>query len=314
MNKTIKFAIGVVLLVTGLVLAPAPAEAQDQAGIAGTIEDTAGLVLPGVTVTAESESLLAPRAGVSDGAGNYAIQQLPPGTYAVVFTLEGFGTVRREGIVLQGSFVADIDASLAVGGVAETVVVTGEAPLVDVRSTRQQNVLTADRVNVLPGAASIFQAAQYVPGVVIAGPYGSRPELHGSDAADGLPSLDGIQTGGQLQGRSEWSGGVGTVTNEAIVTEVVFDISSQNAEYAQSGMRTNVVPKSGGNNFSYNMFATGTRARFQSDNQSQELKDQGFAFAPTAFSYSLNPAIGGPIVENKLWFYASMLQGKSMNA
>ena len=116
MNKTIKLAVGVVLLVTGLVLAPAPAEAQDQAGIAGTIEDTAGLVLPGVTVTAESESLLAPRAGVSDGAGNYAIQQLPPGTYAVVFTLEGFGTVRREGIVLQGSFVADIDASLAVGG------------------------------------------------------------------------------------------------------------------------------------------------------------------------------------------------------
>ena len=164
MNKTIKLAVGVVLLVTGLVLAPAPAEAQDQAGIAGTIEDTAGLVLPGVTVTAESESLLAPRAGVSDGSGNYAIQQLPPGTYAVVFTLEGFGTVRREGIVLQGSFVADIDASLAVGGVAETVVVTGEAPLVDVRSTRQQNVLTADRVNVLPGAASIFQAAQYVGG------------------------------------------------------------------------------------------------------------------------------------------------------
>ena len=62
MNKTIKLAVGVVLLVTGLVLAPAPAAAQDQAGIAGTIEDTAGLVLPGVTVTAESESLLAPRA------------------------------------------------------------------------------------------------------------------------------------------------------------------------------------------------------------------------------------------------------------
>ena len=313
MNKTFKGAVGVVFLVAGLVLAPSPAVAQDQAGIAGTVRDSGGLVLPGVTVEVTSESLLAPRAGVSDGAGNYAVQQLPPGIYSITFTLGGFGTVQTEGIVLEGSFIADIDASMTVGGVAETVNVTGEAPLVDVRSTRQQNVLTADRVNVLPGAASIFQAAQYVPGVVIGGPYGSRPELHGSDAADGLPSLDGIQTGGQLQGRSEWSGGVGTVTNEAIVTEVVFDISSQNAEYAQSGMRTNVVPKSGGNNFSYNMFATGTRARFQSDNQSQELKDQGFAFAPTAFSYSLNPAIGGPIVENKLWFYASLLQGKSKN-
>ena len=292
-------------------LVPSAALAQDQAGIAGSIQDETGGLLPGVIVEVQSTSLLAPRTGVSDSAGNYLVGSLPTGTYSVTFSLPGFATVMREGIVLQGAFVADVDARLSVGSVEETLTVTGAAPLVDVRSTRNQQVLPADRVNVLPGAASIYQAAQYVPGVVIGGPYGGRPELHGSDALDGLPAIDGVQTGAQLQGRGQWGGGIGGVTNEAMVTEVVFDVASQSAEYATSGLRTNVIPKSGGNTFSYNFFATGTRAGFQSDNQSQELKDQGFAFAPTAFSYSINPAVGGPIVEDKLWFFASLMYGKS---
>ncbi len=294
-------------------LAPVSVLAQEEASIAGTVQDDTGAVLPGVAVNVSGPSLLAARDAFSDASGNYLITNLPSGEYTVTFTLQGFGTVVREGVVLQGAFVAEVDANLAVGAVAETLTVRGAAPLVDVKSTRNQQVLTADRVNVLPGAANIYQAAQYVPGVAIGGPYGGRPELHGSDALDGLPAIDGVQTGAQLQGRGEWGGGIGGVTNEAQVTEVVFDVASQSAEYATSGMRTNVVPKSGGNTFAYNLFATGTRSRFQSNNLSQELQDQGFAFAPTDYTWTLNPAVGGPLVRDKLWFFGSVLTGQSRN-
>ena len=224
----------------------------------------------------------------------------------------------REGVALQGAFVADVDAQLAVGGVEETVTVAGVAPLVDVKTTRQQSVMPAERVNVLPGAAGITSAAAYVPGTtlgetLVAGQnnYNNLPSLHGSDPLDGQPAIDGIKTGGQLQGRNEWGAGVGGVTNEAMVTEVVFDTSSQSAEFAQSGVRTNVVPKAGGNEYAYNLFLSGTRGRFQWDNQSPELKEQGFVFAPIDYSYGINPAAGGPIVRDKLWFFASMIENRS---
>ena len=312
----------VLLCLAGFVLAltaPSPALAQGEAGIAGTVVDDVGGVLPGVTVEASSPALIEQvRTVFSDGAGNYRITNLPSGTYSVRFSLPGFTSVVREGIVLQGAFVADVDASMAVGGLEETVMVEGIVPLVDVRTTRQQTVMPAERVNVLPGAAGITSAAAYVPGTTLGetlvpgdNNYNNLPSLHGSDPLDGQPAIDGVKTGGQLQGRNEWGAGVGTVTNEAMVTEVVFDTSSQSAEYAQSGVRTNVVPKAGGNEFSYNFFMSGTSGGFQSDNLSQELKDRGFAFAPIAYRYSFNPAVGGPIVEDKLWFFASMIENRN---
>ena len=162
----------------------------------------------------------------------------------------------------------------------------------------------------LPGAAGIFTASRYVPGVTHTGPstLQSLPIIHGSDPADGQPAVDGIRTAKQLSGRGEFAGGIGTITNEAIVGEIVFDTASQSAEFAQSGLRTNIIPKSGGNNFVFEVFADGTNSSFQSDNQSQELKDQGFQFAPTDYIWSVSPAAGGPILEDKLWFFASFME------
>ena len=307
-------ALTLVCLVS-LVLAPSMVLAQDEAGIAGNVQDDTGGILPGVTIEARSPALIEQvRTVFSDGAGNYQFINLPSGTYSVTFTLPGFSTVVREGVVISGAFVAEVDASLNVGGVEETVTVAGTAPLVDVRTTRQQSVMPSERVNVLPGAASIRTAAAYVPGTVLGAGENNRsnlPSLHGSDPLDGQPAVDGVKTGGQLQGRNEWSAGVGTVTNEAMVTEIVFDTSSQSAEYAQSGVRTNIVPKAGGNEYSYNVFLQGTTGRFESDNQDQALKDLGFEFAPVDYRYSFNPAAGGPIIRDKLWFFASMIENRN---
>src|ERR1700712_4304844 len=84
-----------------------PAVARAQSAIAGVVKDTSGAVLPGVTVEAASDVLIEKtRVGITDATGRYRIVSLPPGVYAVTFTLTGFRTVKREGIELAGSFAA----------------------------------------------------------------------------------------------------------------------------------------------------------------------------------------------------------------
>ena len=96
--KVVAIALAAVLL---------PVVAAAQGSIAGTVKDTSGAVLPGVTVEAASPVLIEKvRTVVTDGAGQYRIIELRPGTYTVTFTLAGFNTVRREGIELSGNFVA----------------------------------------------------------------------------------------------------------------------------------------------------------------------------------------------------------------
>src|SRR6187455_583154 len=113
------------LLVVG-VLAPATVFAQ-QASIVGTVRDASGAVLPGVTVEASSPALIEKtRSVITNGVGQYSIQDLRPGTYSVTFTLPGFNAVKRDGVELTGSFIATVNADLRIGGVQETVTVSGE--------------------------------------------------------------------------------------------------------------------------------------------------------------------------------------------
>src|SRR5580765_7948882 len=102
-----------------------PVRAQaDRASISGLVQDSSGAVLPGVSVEASSPVLIEQsRSVVTDGAGRYSIVDLRPGTYTVTFTLPGFKTVRREGIILEGAFAAQVNMALEVGAVEENVTV-----------------------------------------------------------------------------------------------------------------------------------------------------------------------------------------------
>ena len=102
--------------------------------LAGTARDTSGAVLPGVTVEAASPALIEkPRTAVADGSGQYQITNLPPGAYRITFSIQGFGTLVRDGVELSGGGVTTINAELRVGTLAESVTVTGETPAVDVQ-------------------------------------------------------------------------------------------------------------------------------------------------------------------------------------
>src|SRR5438132_2410285 len=120
------------LLIAVVLLCALPSSALAQAAIAGTVKDTSGAVLPGVTVEAASPALIEKvRTVVTDETGQYRVIDLRPGVYAVTFSLTGFTTVKREGIELTGTFTASVNADMRVGTVAETITVTGETPIVD---------------------------------------------------------------------------------------------------------------------------------------------------------------------------------------
>src|SRR5207249_1307838 len=136
------------------------------ASIVGVVQDSSGAVMPGVTVEAASPALIEQvRSAVTDGAGRYSIIDLRPGTYTVTFTLPGFRTVKREGIVLEGAFAAQVNAALAVGTIEETVTVTGASPVVDLQSTQNQTVINREALDVLPAARTMQGGASLVPGV-----------------------------------------------------------------------------------------------------------------------------------------------------
>ena len=145
-------------LLVGMALS-LPAYAQQTSSIAGIVRDTSGAVLPGVTVEATSPVLIEKiRTVVSDEQGRYNITDLVPGTYIVSFRLQGFSTIRREGITLTSGFTATINADLQVGALEETITVSGASPIVDTSNARRQTVASSELLATLPVSTKNIQS------------------------------------------------------------------------------------------------------------------------------------------------------------
>ncbi|PYR37514.1 MAG: hypothetical protein DMF90_06425, partial [Acidobacteria bacterium] len=148
-------------------LLPATALAQGSS-IAGVVRDSTGGVLPGVTVEAASPVLIEKvRTVVTDDQGLYRITDLRPGTYTVTFTLAGFGPVKRDGLELTTNFTATVNAELKVGGLAETITVSGQTPVVDVENVVQQRIISRETLDTLPTAKSIQSFGALIPGMQV---------------------------------------------------------------------------------------------------------------------------------------------------
>jgi hypothetical protein len=291
-----------------------PALASAQASISGNVRDVSGGVMPGVTVEASSPALIEKtRTAVTDAAGLYSIVDLRPGTYTVSFSLVGFSTVKREGIVLQGTFDAQVNAELRVGTLEESITVTGASPVVDVRNNITQMVLTKNQIEILPGDRTLKGRAALIPGVVIPGA-NTGVVAHGSDSQDSHTMMDGFKSGQHLVGRGTGQLGVGSVTQtqEATIEELVYSTDSQGAEYAFSGVRMNMIPKEGGNQVRIEGIAYGSNQHFERNNLGDlQTGPNPIKYAPQLFFYDFNPVIGGPIKQNKLWYFGSVSANES---
>ena len=114
------------LVLTLAAFAVAAGTARAQSAISGLVTDTSGAVLPGVTVEATSPVLIEKvRTTVTDGQGLYTLVDLRPGTYVVTFTLSGFTTLRREGLLVSSNLTLPVNVALTVGGLEETLTVSG---------------------------------------------------------------------------------------------------------------------------------------------------------------------------------------------
>src|SRR5687767_1297780 len=294
------------LAIACLVLLPAAAYAQ--ASIAGVVRDTSGAVLPGVTVEAASPALIEKvRSVISDGAGQYRIIDLRPGTYAVTFTLPGFSQFKRDGIELTGSFTATVDAEMKLGSVEETITVSGQAPVVDVQSASLQRVISKEIIDAIPAGRGQSALAVLIPGMTAGGQdVGgtnnqslSAISIHGGRGTDQRQSIDGLT----LRNVAGQGNSTNTVVDVGSSSEMTIDYAAGNAEAVTGGVLFNFVPKEGGNNFAGSFFGSQTNSDFQNSNYSDDLAAQGLR-SPNRLKnlFDYNASLGGPIAKDKVWF------------
>jgi hypothetical protein len=295
------------LIVAAIVLLPALAHAQS---LAGTVRDASGAVLPGVTVEAASPALLEKvRTAITDGTGQYRIENLTPGVYTVTFTLAGFTTVRREAVDVSGAQVITISADLRVGGVQETITVTGETPVVDVHTAaRTQKVIDNDVVSALPASRGYGNILATVPGIQATGlNSGANPVMNfftarGGRGNEGTIQIDGMNVGSAFNG-----GGVaGFGYDTANATEIQVTIAGGLGETDRGGPAFNMIPRTGGNNFSGTYFLSYAGEWAQSSNLDDRLKSFGITEVPGLIkNWDTNFALGGPIRKDRLWFFGN---------
>jgi hypothetical protein len=297
--------LGVKALAVAALIILIPTGARAQAVIAGSVRDTSGAVLPGVTVEASSPALIEKvRTAISDGSGQYRIEDLRPGVYKVSFSLPGFSTFEREGVELTGSFTATINADMRVGALEETVTVTGESPIVDVQSARRQTVVDNEVLTAIPTARSYNAIVVIVPGVVTntndvqTGTSTTQFPIHGGRNNEGRMTVDGLNIGNPPGGNQPPGYSVDVGNSQ----EITFTTSGGLGESETGGLVMNIVPKTGGNTFSGSFSYTGSGENLQSDNS----EGTGIG-APTPLTgvYDWNAAVGGPILKDRVWFFAT---------
>jgi hypothetical protein len=295
------------------------AAAQGQgAVIIGQVTDESGAVLPGATVTATSPALQVPSVtAVTNELGEYRLAPLPIGTYVVLVELSGFRPTRREEIRLTVGFTARIDVALGLASVAESITVSGAAPVVDVSSTASTTLLTKEELELLPTARNgLISLMNLAPGVRTFLEVGADQMTENPGgrvfglSAEPWYMLEGVATA-QIGGS-----GSGNFYDYQTIEEAKVQTLGTDAESPTRGVQINAVVKSGGNQYHGSLFANGSSENFQSSNIDEELESLGIDSTNSLVrKYDYGGDLGGRLVRDKLWFYgAARRQGNELQA
>jgi len=276
-----------------------------RADLIGTVFDSGKAVLPGVTVSATSEATGLERQAVTGPEGKFAIATLMPGTYTIKAELSGFQPMTRTGVVLQVGQELTVNLTLQIAGVAETLTVSAQAPLVESTSSRIGTNITSNEIDSLPSAnRSQFSLMQTIPGLV--------PTLQVGSFEGGQFSANGQATNnnlflvdGQYDNDSRRGGSQGTQARVSLDSMAEYQVQTHQygAEYGGStGVVVNSVTKSGSNRMAGRVFEYYQDDKLQATDYF--LRQSGEK-NPDSGSNVFGGSIGGPIVRNKLFFFGN---------
>ncbi len=291
-------------LLSGALFLAISAAAQTTGGIQGRVTDDQGAPLPGVGVEAKSPALQGSRIATTGGDGRYHLELLPPGDYAVAFTLAGFAKQSQTGVSVALAKETTLSISMKIAVSAE-VTVTGEAPVVDTTTTSIGTNLDNRQVETLPTGRNYASIAQVVPGVssdATTNSSGGDPDtktisVYGSSGAENSFYIDGVNTTGSEYGFQ------GKNLNYEFIQAVDVKTGGYEAEYGRAtGGVINVITKSGGNEFHGDAFGYYDNDSLQRSADSV-VSTGGTSAGFTKKDFGLD--LGGYFLKDKLWFFGA---------
>lgn len=289
--------------------ATASAQATATAELRGRVTDPNGSAIAGATITATDNAKGTIRAVTSDDEGNYVILSLPPSTYTVKVAASGFAAKTVSNVLLEVGQQPALDVTLTVGGVDAVVDVSvGDQPLVDTERTQQSTVISGRQLNNLPiNRRNFLDFALLTPGVNDADNINDSTDFRVVQTPQSGLSFGGNNGRGNsvnVDGSTADtpSGGARNVLSQEAVQEFQVNRNSYNAEFGgASGGVINIVSKTGSNSLRGSVFGYFRDKRFDARN--------AFDFNPNGKSpynrQQFGGSIGGPIVKNKTFFFAS---------
>ena len=308
------FLISCAAVLMALALAPSAGAQVTSAAIVGTITDSSGGAMPGVTVTARNVDTGFNRTVPTDEVGAYRLDFLPIGKYSIEVVLSGFKTVTRSGIVLNVNDTVKLDVSLEVGGLSETITVEGETPVVNTATADISKTVEAKQIESLPIVdRNVYSLLDITPGVQSNNNGVASASAGTSNLTLGFPEQRTLINGGADGGTGSVNyyldGGINMTAlrntgnilpNPDAIQEFKVQTNSYNVEYGRfaSGI-INVITRSGTNAFSGSAFA------FTRDGD-LNAKEWGSTQArPPLKRNQYGGTLGGPIAKDRTFFFAS---------
>ena len=276
--------------------------------ILGSVTDQSGAAVAGASVVVTDVQRASSRTATTDESGNYLIPALPPGTYTVRAEAKAFKTVERAGVVLEVATDAQIDLKLTPGDVKETVVVSGDVPLVNTTSATLGGTLSNKEINDLPlNGRNYENLLQLRPGVMrYPGGGFSTTSSNGLRAEDNAYFIEGLFNSEPYSGQAVVNG-AGIAGDSATILPIdsiqEFNIQQNPpAEYGwKPGSVVNVGLKSGTNSVHGTAFAFGRDGVMDARNY--------FNTAPATKTprtlEQYGGSLGGPIVKDKVFFFGA---------
>ena len=285
-----------------LAVVPAAFAQERTGGIAGTIKDSSGAILPGATVQATSPSLVGVQTGVSDHQGNYRFPALTPGVYEITATLQGFTVGKATAVRLGIGQQLKIDLALAVATLTESVTVTAESPVIDVKQNAAVSSITSEEIDRLPKARDFTDMVKTAPGTQQERKSGIQ--IDGAGGSEHRYVIDGMDTTGIRTGVS------GQEMPVDFIQELQVKSSGYNAEFrATTGGVISAITKTGSN-----VWRGGVSYYFRNDNQPARFELRALPTDASQAETITRPEddyvrheptfdLGGPIFKNRAWFY-----------